>query len=127
MRKKQDKQHRFYTNEHRNERWTEEPKGRPIDFADKYTEDGAGSNKYSDERRARQYKAKRKKENRIKAIKASLACVLTVVLRIYGNGYSYDKTGKACRDAYSKWLIAGQCNCTDEHRNVRRNGTVNKP
>lgn len=84
MRKKQDKQHRFYTNEHRNERWTEEPKGRPIDFADKYTEDGAGSNKYSDERRARQYKAKRKKENRIKAIKASLAFVLTVALLFCG-------------------------------------------
>ena len=62
MRKKQDKQHRFYTNEHRNERWTEEPKGRPIDFADKYTEGGASSNKYSDAQGSIKQSVKKKTE-----------------------------------------------------------------
>lgn len=83
MSKKQEKR-KFYTNEHRNERWTEEPQGRPIDFADKYTFDGETGNVYNDKRRAEQYKAKKKKESRQRAIKIIVSSILCVALLFCG-------------------------------------------
>ena len=83
MSKKQEKR-KFYTNEHRNEHWTEEPKGRPIDFADKYTVDGETGDVYNDKRRAAQHKAQRKKESRQKAIKIVVSSLVAVVLLFGG-------------------------------------------
>ncbi len=83
MKKKHEKR-KFYTNEHRNEHWTEEPKGRPIDFADKYTYDGETGNVYNDKRRAEQYKAQKKKENRKKTIRIIVSSLLAVVLLFSG-------------------------------------------
>ncbi|MDO4363376.1 MAG: putative glycoside hydrolase, partial [Clostridia bacterium] len=83
MSKKQEKR-KFYTNEHRNEHWTEEPKGRPIDFADKYTVDGETGNVYNDKRRAAQHKAQRKKESRQKAIKIIVSSLVAVALLFSG-------------------------------------------
>lgn len=85
MSKKQEKR-KFYTNEHRNEHWTEEPKGRPIDFADKYTVDGETGDVYNDKRRAAQHKAQRKKESRQKAIKIVVSSLVAVVL--FFGGYT---------------------------------------
>lgn len=83
MSKKQEKR-KFYTNEHRNEHWTEEPKGRPIDFADKYTVDGETGDVYNDKHRAAQHKAQRKKESRQKAIKIVVSSLVAVVLLFGG-------------------------------------------
>lgn len=83
MSKKQEKR-KFYTNEHRNEHWTEEPKGRPIDFADKYTVDGETGDMYNDKRRAAQHKAQRKKESRQKAIKIVVSSLAAVALLFGG-------------------------------------------
>lgn len=85
MSKKQEKR-KFYTNEHRNEHWTEEPKGRPIDFADKYTVDGETGDVYNDKRRAAQHKAQRKKESQQKAIKIVVSSLVAVAL--FFGGYT---------------------------------------
>ena len=81
---KNQKKRKFYTNEHRNEHWTEEPQGRPIDFADKYTVEGEAGNVYNDKRRAAQYKAQKRKENRLRAIKIVVSSLLIVVLLFGG-------------------------------------------
>lgn len=44
------KKKRFYNNKKRDTKWTEETKGRKIAFADKYTEDFAGTNKFDNTR-----------------------------------------------------------------------------
>lgn len=41
------KKKRFYNNKKRNTKWTEQEKGRKINFADKYIESGSGSDKYN--------------------------------------------------------------------------------
>ena len=66
------KNKRFYDNKNRNSHWTEEPKGRYIDFADKYSE-GDGSNKYKDvaasvHRVALKQTEKKNKRNRTVAV-----------------------------------------------------------
>ena len=83
MSKNQEKR-KFYTNKHRNEHWTEEPQGRPIDFADKYTVDGEAGNVYNDKRRAAQHKAQKRKENRVRAIKIVASSLLAVALLFGG-------------------------------------------
>lgn len=40
------KRKRFYKNKNRNRKWTEAETGRPISFADKYDNEGAGENKF---------------------------------------------------------------------------------
>ena len=49
------KKKRFYNNKKRNEKWTEQPQGRKISFADKYIDSGSGSDKY-DNRRSKEKK-----------------------------------------------------------------------
>lgn len=49
------KKKRFYNNKKRNAKWTEEPKGRKISFADKYIDAGTGSDKF-DKMRPKQRK-----------------------------------------------------------------------
>ena len=87
---KNQKKRKFYTNEHRNEHWTEEPQGRPIDFVDKYTVEGEAGNVYNDKRRATQYKAQKRKENRLRAIKIVVSSLLIVVL-LFGGYTVMDK------------------------------------
>lgn len=49
------KKKRFYNNKKRNEKWTEQPQGRKISFADKYIDSGSSSDKY-DKRRNKEKK-----------------------------------------------------------------------
>lgn len=44
------KKKRFYNNKKRGQKWTEEVRGRKINFADKYIDDGSGSNKFDNKR-----------------------------------------------------------------------------
>ena len=44
------KKKRFYNNKKRGEKWTEEVKGRKINFADKYIDAGTGSDKFDNRR-----------------------------------------------------------------------------
>lgn len=85
MKKKKEKRKQsFYTNSHRDTHWTEEPKGRPIDFAEKYIDDGSSSNKYSDQIRAKHQKEKQQKERKQKLLKTVGSIVLVVVLLFGG-------------------------------------------
>lgn len=45
------KKKRFYNNKKRNEKWTEQQKGRKISFADKYIDAGNGSDKFDNRRK----------------------------------------------------------------------------
>lgn len=96
------KKKRFYNNKRRNEKWTEKPEGRKIYFADKYTDDSDGGNKYS----GRQQKTKKPfftKDRFEKLLKGTIVTVGGIV--IIGIGYTimdihlernampYDETG----------------------------------
>lgn len=76
--RKKDK--RFYDNKNRNSHWTEEPKGRYIDFADKYSE-GDGSNKYKDVAASAHRVALKQIEKKNKR-KRTVAMILVAVLLI---------------------------------------------
>lgn len=78
MKNKRKKQ--FYNSSKRNSKWTEEPMGRPIDFADKYIYDGSYSEKYNETKRKAHEDAIRKKARRQKALKRALIVVLCLVL-----------------------------------------------
>lgn len=76
--KKRKKQ--FYNNKNRNARWTEEPKGREIDFADKYIYDGGYSDKYDETKRKAHENRIRKKKKQQKIAKRVLVALLCVCL-----------------------------------------------
>lgn len=79
------KKKRFYNNKKRNEKWTEPPKGRKINFADKYIETGNGSDKY-DNRRQKSKKPFFTKEHLrsfAKHLIVALGCFI-----IIGTGYT---------------------------------------
>ncbi|MDE6470780.1 MAG: putative glycoside hydrolase [Eubacterium sp.] len=79
------KKKRFYNNKKRNEKWTEPPKGRKINFADKYIESGNSSDKYDNRRK------KEKKPLFTKEHLRSFAKYLIVALGcfvIVGTGYT---------------------------------------
>lgn len=78
------KNKRFYDNKNRNGHWTEEPKGRYIDFADKYSE-GDGSNKYKDIAASAHRVALKQTEKKNKR-KKTVAVILLAVVFI-GVGY----------------------------------------
>lgn len=74
------KRKRFYNNKNRNEKWTEEPVGRQIDFADKYVEGGGYSEKYSSKipnSFDKEKKQKRKQKRIIRAVSV-LLCALFI-------------------------------------------------
>ena len=77
------KRKRFYNNKKRNQKWTEEEKGRKIDFADKYIEGGSSSNKFdskgSNSARSTAIK-KAKKQKRQKNIIIAAACILLICI-----------------------------------------------
>lgn len=78
--KKDKKRKRFYNNKNRNQHWTEEPQGRPIDFADKYDAAGGYSDKYNETSRNIHRLAMQKIERREKRRKTIICIVLAVVL-----------------------------------------------
>ena len=78
--KKEKKRKKFYNNKNRNSRWTEEPKGRLIDFADKYDEASGYGDKYSEASRNLHRMAMQRVERREKRKKAVISVVLAVVL-----------------------------------------------
>lgn len=74
------KKKRFYNNKKRNQKWTEQEKGRKISFADKYIEAGTGSDKF-DNRRPKQKKktfTREKLLNFFKRLVAAIACFAIV-------------------------------------------------
>ncbi len=80
------KRKRFYNNKNRNEKWTEEPIGREIDFADKYIEGGGYSDKYDSKRPNsfdREKKQKRKQKRITRAVSVFL-CILLVCIGYIG-------------------------------------------
>lgn len=81
MKKKSNKRKKsFYNNKNRNTHWTEEPKGRKIDFADKYDSAADTGNKYGESARRSHENALRKKKKRQIILKRSLIALLCLVL-----------------------------------------------
>lgn len=78
---KKDKKHRqFYNNKNRNTHWTEEPKGRYIDFADKYVQGEGQTNKYDETAAALHQHALKQIEKKNRTRKNIIAVLLTVIL-----------------------------------------------
>ena len=74
------KKRRYYSDKKRNTKWTEQPQGRKIDFADKYIEEGAGSDKF-DSRRPKKRKKLFTRDRASLVLKNSIifACCFTLV------------------------------------------------
>lgn len=83
---KNKKRKSFYNNKHRNEKWTEEPKGRKIDFADKYAYTDGYSDKYNETTRVAHKTAMRKKEKKNTDLRRFIAFVTALIL--IGVGYT---------------------------------------
>ncbi|MCC8073203.1 MAG: hypothetical protein LIO62_03665 [Clostridiales bacterium] len=79
------KKKRFYNNKKRNSKWTEEQKGRKIDFADKYIEAGSGFDKF-DNRKPTKKKKGITKEKLRSFLKKAITAVLC--LCVVGIGYT---------------------------------------
>lgn len=76
------KRKRFYNDNKRNQKWTEEEKGRKIDFADKYIEGGESPNKFTKGSNSAKSTAikKAKKQRRQKNLLIAIACVLLICI-----------------------------------------------
>lgn len=74
------KKKKFYDNKNRNQKWTEEVKGREIDFADKYLEGASTSDKYDFKRPSPDSIKKQKelKKKRFKKVAAVLLCIVLI-------------------------------------------------
>lgn len=77
------KKKNFYNNKKRNEKWTEEPVGRKIDFADKYVEGGSYSDKF-DSKRPNSFEKDKKRKRKQKRITRAIAFFVSVVLICIG-------------------------------------------
>lgn len=81
------KKRKFYDDKKRNQRWTEEPQGHPIDFADKYIGGTDATDKFDKKRPAKNSVTKQKQQERKKKhIQRVLAFVLAFLL--IGIGYT---------------------------------------
>lgn len=81
------KKRKFYSDKKRDTKWTEEPKGHKIDFAEKYIGEGNYSDKYDEKRPQYQISKKNKKRaKRNKLIRSIASVVLCLV--IVGVGYT---------------------------------------
>lgn len=74
---------KYYDDQKRNQKWTEETVGHEIDFADKYAEGGIYSDKF-DSKRPNPKKAAEKKAGRKKRVKRFLVAVLCIALVFVG-------------------------------------------
>ena len=77
------KRKRFYNNKKRNQKWTEEPKGKKIDFADKYIENGSSPNKF-DSKRAKKIKDRAKRQKRLKNLIIAIICIALIAVGYTG-------------------------------------------
>lgn len=77
------KKNGFYNNKKRNEKWTEEPVGREIDFADKYTAGNGYSDVY-DSKRPGSFEKEKKRKRKQKRLTRLIAIVLSVLLICVG-------------------------------------------
>lgn len=77
------KKKRFYNNKKRGQKWTEEVKGRKINFADKYIDAGNGSDKF-DNRRPTVKKPVFTRDNFDKLVKRLIVAVLSVCIVCVG-------------------------------------------
>ena len=73
----------FYNNKKRNQKWTEEEKGRKIEFADKYIENGNSSNKF-DSAKTKKVKNRAKRQKRLKALVAALISIALICVGYTG-------------------------------------------
>lgn len=78
--KKKKRQKQFYNDKHRNEHWTEEVKGRPISFAEKYDTNNVYSDKYEQTKPLEYQTKQRRKANVKKTAKRIGALMLAIVL-----------------------------------------------
>lgn len=82
---KNNKKHRqFYNGKDRNSSWTEEPKGRYIDFADKYVQGEGQTNKYDENARNIRQKVLKQIERKKNFRRNVIAVLLAVVLLAAG-------------------------------------------
>ena len=96
------KQKRFYNNKKRNQKWTEDEKGRKIEFADKYVEKGNSSNKF-DSKRTKRFKSRSKKQKRLKNLVTAVVCIVLI-----GVGYTGMDAYMGIREsAYNKKISSG--------------------
>lgn len=79
------KKKRFYNNKKRNEKWTEPPRGRKINFADKYVDAGKGSDKFENRRpkEKKPFFTKEHFEHLARYLIVAVACFI-----IIGTGYT---------------------------------------
>ncbi len=80
------KRKRFYNDKKRNQKWTEEEKGRKIDFADKYIEGAGSSSKYDSKKSTSAQSVAIKKSKKQKRIKRLIIAVMCLAL--IGVGYT---------------------------------------
>lgn len=80
------KRKRFYNNKNRNQKWTEQEVGRPIDFAEKYAEGEGGGNKFvaANNSRTSVFAAKEKSRKRKLTAIIVLCCVAVILLGYLG-------------------------------------------
>ncbi len=104
-----NKRKRFYNNKKRNQKWTEEPKGKKIEFADKYIENGDSQNKF-DSKRTKTVKDRAKRQKRLKNLIIAVLCVVLI-----GVGYTGMDTYMAIKEnAYNQ-----KVNSSDELSNLK--------
>lgn len=77
------KKKRFYNNKKRGQKWTEEVRGRKINFADKYVDSGSGSDKF-DNRRPTVKKPVFTKDNFEKLLKRLIVAILSLCIICVG-------------------------------------------
>lgn len=77
------KRKNFYDNKNRNQKWTETPVGREIDFADKYIESGAHSDKY-DSKRPNSFDKEKKQKIKQKRILRAVSVILCTLFICIG-------------------------------------------
>lgn len=78
--KKKKRQKQFYNNKHRNTHWTEQPKGRPIAFAEKYADGNDTGDKYNQSQPSTYQKQQNQKAKRLQILKRLVAAVLAILL-----------------------------------------------
>lgn len=81
------KKRKFYSNKKRDKKWTEQPKGHKIDFAEKYIGEGSYSDKYDEKRPAYQISKKNKKRAKLNKRLRNVATI-ALCLVIVGCGYT---------------------------------------
>ncbi len=107
------KRKRFYNNKKRNQKWTEEEKGRKIDFADKYIEGSNSSNKFDSGYKSRAKSTAKAKAKRQKSFKSLIIAIICIAL--IGVGYTGMETYMAVKESAYK----SKADVTEEASNLK--------